>query len=167
MNKSVRLLLWFIVLMFIQTFVLDPLLLGIAFTPFIYVLILMLLPNNWASWIVLLMGFFTGICVDFLFFSGGVHTAACLIACFTRNLFIRFSFRDTLSPEELKIKHESFGQLMRYVTVMVLVHHFFMLAFIVANSNKIEWFLYAWAINSLITILFIGATLILTRKVLP
>ena len=167
MNKSVGLLLWCIILLFIQTFVLDPLLLNIAFTPFVYVLILMLFPNNWASWIVLLMGFFTGICVDFLFLSGGVHTAACLIICFTRNLFIRSSFRDTLSPEGIKIKHEPFLQLMQYVSIIVIVHHFFMFAFIVANSNKIEWFLYAWAINSLVTIFFIGAILILTRKVLP
>ena len=84
MNRLPKMILWFLVMLFVQGFVFDPVLLGIPYAPFVYVLLLVFLPNGWESWIVLLAGFFIGICVDFIFFSGGVHTAACILIAYTR-----------------------------------------------------------------------------------
>ncbi len=164
MNRLPKLILWFLVLLFVQAFVFDPVLLGIPYAPFVYVLLLIFLPNDWAPWIVLLSGFFIGICVDFIFFSGGIHTAACVLIAYTRPLFIRAVFSDTMAPQDLKIEHESFGSLFQYVILIVLVHHFFVFLFVVGTIVRLEWLLGAWFANSLLTILASAFVLILTRN---
>ena len=164
MNKSAGLLLWFLALMFAQAFVLDPIVLGSTYVPFVYILLLIIIPNNWKPWVVLLAGFFIGWCVDLIFLTGGIHTAACLIVSYAQPILIRAVYRDTITPKELKLEHESFGSLFRYTILFILVHHFFVFAFIVASANRIGWLLDAWLINSIITIFVSGLILLLTRK---
>lgn len=164
MNKLPKLILWFLILLFIQAFIFDPILLGIPYVPFVYVLLLIFLPNNWPSWLVLLVGFFIGFCVDFIFFSGGIHTAACTMIAFSRPLLIRAVFSETMAPENLRVDQESFRSLLRYTTLVVLVHHFVVFVFVVGNMSRIGWFLNAWLTNSLLTILGVAFILLLTQN---
>lgn len=164
MNRLPGLMLWFLVLLFVQAFVFDPVLLGIPYAPFVYVLLLILLPNEWPSWMVLLAGFFIGFCVDFLFFSGGIHTAACLIVCYARPLLIRATYRDTIAPNNLKLEQESFGSLFQYTILVVFAHHFFVFVFVVVTAQRIGWLLSAWISNSIITVLACAFILVLTRN---
>lgn len=164
MNSLSSLLLRFLTLMFLQAFVFDPFVLGVAYAPFIYVLLLIFIPNDWPSWVVLLVGFFIGLSADIIFFSGGVHTIACLIVSFARPLLIRAVYRDTLSPKDLKIEHEPFGNLFLYAIVIVLVHHLFLFISIVVTLNRLGWLLSAWAANSILTILAVSFILLLSRN---
>ena len=164
MNRLPKLILWFIILLFVQAFIFDPILLGIPYTPFVYVLLLIVIPNNWASWLVLLAGFFIGFCVDFIFFSGGVHTAASLLISFARPLFIRAIFSDAIAPQNLKLQQEPFGSLFRYVILVTVVHHFIVFAFVVGTIERIGWLLNTWLVNSLLTILAVAFILLLTRN---
>jgi len=164
MNRLPTLIAWFLGLLFVQAFVFDPVLLGIPYAPFVYVLLLVFLPNGWAPWIVLLTGFFIGLCVDFIFVSGGVHTAACLLISYARPLLIRAVYRDTITPNNLNIEHESFGSLLRYITLVIVAHHFFVFVAIVGNTARIGWMLNAWLANSLLTLLATVIILILTRS---
>lgn len=164
MNRLPRLLLWFFTLMFLQAFVFDPLLLGVSYAPLVYVLLLILIPNDWPSWVVLLVGFFIGLCADLIFFSGGVHALACLIVSYARPLLIRAVYRDTLSPKELKLEHEPFVNLFLYAIVLVFAHHFFLFTFIVATAERVGWLLTAWTTNSLLSIISITLILLLSRK---
>lgn len=166
-NKSIRLFLWFLTLMFVQVFVLDPIVLGTTYIPFIYVLLLIFIPNYWKPWVVLLVGFFIGWIVDLTLLTGGVHTAACLILSYSRPTLIRTVYRDTISPNELKLEHESFGRLLQYTILFVFTHHFFVFAFVVASANRIDWLLNTWVINSTLTFFVCSLILLLTRKTNP
>lgn len=164
MNNLPKLILWFLILLFVQAFIFDPILLGTTYAPFVYVLLLVFLPNNWPSWLVLLGGFFIGFCIDFIFFSGGIHTAACTLIAFSRPLLIRAVFSETMAPENLKVEQESFINLLRYVILVIVVHHFVVFVFVVGNTDRIRWFLNAWLINSLLTISAVALILLLTRN---
>lgn len=164
MNKAVASFLWFLTLLLVQVFVLDPMLLGITYAPFIYVVLLLFLPNDWAKWAVLLTGFCIGLCVDFMFLSGGIHAAASLIVCYVRPLFIRATYKDTITPSELKLEHESFSSLFRYTMLAILTHHFFMFLLLGLGWNRLGWFLSAWLCNSILTIVSSALILILTRN---
>ena len=165
MNKLPKLISWFLALFIMQAFVFDPVLLGISYAPFVYVLLLILLPNDWAPWFVLLTSFFIGLSIDFIFFSGGIHAGACLIISYARTLFIRAVYSDTITPENLKIEQESFGSLFRYITLVVIVHHFFIFVFTVGSTERIGWLISTWLTNSLITILASLTILTLTRSI--
>ena len=126
MNKPISILVWFLSLVFAQVFMFDPIMLGIPYSPLIYVLLFVLIPHQWEAWVVLLIGFLVGLVVDLLFLSGGIHTVASLIACFTRPLLMRAAYKDTISLRDLKIENESFGSLCLYTLLIILVHHFFL-----------------------------------------
>lgn len=164
MNKPIELLFWFLAVVFVQVFMLDPVILGISYSPLIYVLLFVLLPHQWEAWVVLLIGFFIGTVIDLLFLSGGVHTLASLIACFSRPLLMRAAYRDTISLRDLKIQNESFGSLCLYTTLIILVHHFSLFAVMIGSWSKFGWMLSAWGANSILTIMVCFLLLVLTQK---
>jgi len=164
MNNIGTGILWFLVVLFVQALLFDPILLGIPYAPFIYVIILILLPNNWETWVVLLAGFFIGLCVDFIFLSGGTHALASLVVGYLRPMCVRATYKDTVDPKELKLKNESSGSLFRYTLVVILLHHFFMLVFVVFDWDNIGWFLTKWGVNSLLTFVAVALLLLLTQN---
>jgi hypothetical protein len=164
MNKPISLLVWFLALVFAQVFMLDPIMLGIPYSPLIYVLLFVLLPHHWEAWVVLFVGFFIGVMVDLLFLSGGIHAIASLIACFTRPLLMRAAYRETISLRDLKIENESFGSLCLYTLLIILVHHFFLFAVMIGSWSKFGWLLSTWGANSILTIMVCFLLLVLTQK---
>ena len=164
MNKPISILVWFLSLVFAQVFMFDPIMLGIPYSPLIYVLLFVLIPHQWEAWVVLLIGFFVGLMVDLLFLSGGIHTVASLIACFTRPLLMRAAYKDTISLRDLKIENESFGSLCLYTLLIILVHHFFLFTVMTGSWSKFSWLLGAWVANSILTIMTCFLLLVLTQK---
>ena len=164
MNKPISILVWFLSLVFAQVFMFDPIMLGIPYSPLIYVLLFVLIPHQWEAWVVLLIGFFVGLMVDLLFLSGGIHTVASLIACFTRPLLMRAAYKDTISLRDLKIENESFGSLCLYTLLIILVHHFFLFTVMTGSWSKFGWLLGAWGANSILTIMTCFLLLVLTQK---
>ena len=164
MSKPISLLIWFLALVFAQVFMLDPIMLGIPYAPLIYVLLFVLLPHQWEAWVVLLVGFFVGLTVDLLFLSGGIHTVASLIVCFTRPLLMRAAYRETISLRDLKIENESFGRLCLYTILIILVHHFFLFTAMTGSWFKFGWLLGAGGTNSILTIMTCFLLLVLTQK---
>ena len=164
MNKPISILVWFLSLVFAQVFMFDPIMLGIPYSPLIYVLLFVLIPHQWEAWVVLLIGFFVGLMVDLLFLSGGIHSVASLIACFTRPLLMRAAYKDTISLRDLKIENESFGSLCLYTLLIILVHHFFLFTVMTGSWSKFSWLLGAWVANSILTIMTCFLLLVLTQK---
>lgn len=164
MNNIGSLFLWFLALIFVQAFLFDPILLGIPYAPFIYVLILIWIPNYWETWVVLVLGFIVGLCVDFIFLSGGIHALASLVICYIRPICIRATYNDTVNPKELRLKNESSYSLFRYSMLVVILHHFFMLVFVVFDLKNFGWFLTTWLVNSLITIVAVSLLLLLVKN---
>lgn len=164
MNKPISILVWFLSLVFAQVFMFDPIMLGITYSPLIYVLLFVLIPHQWEAWVVLLIGFFVGLMVDLLFLSGGIHTVASLIVCFIRPLLMRTAYRDTISLRDLKIENESFGSLCLYTLLIILVHHLFLFTVMTGSWSKFGWLLGAWGANSILTIMTCFLLLVLTKK---
>ena len=164
MNKPISILVWFLSLVFAQVFMFDPIMLGIPYSPLIYVLLFVLIPHQWEAWVVLLIGFFVGLMVDLLFLSGGIHTLASLIVCFTRPLLMRAAYKDTISLRDLKMENESFGSLWLYTLLIILVHHLFLFTAMTGSWSKFGWLLGAWGANSVLTIMTCFLLLVLTKK---
>ena len=165
MSKNLsRVLVWFFPLLFIQIFVLDPYLLGLKYVPFIYILLFVYIPNNYPKWLVLLIGFFTGFLIDFSNYYGGIHAICCLIICFLRPNILKIIFGDVLNTNDIKIEKESFFNKLKYLSLVVLIHHLFIYLFIVFDLKKSMLILESFFINSLISIVVCSFIIILTNK---
>lgn len=114
-------------LIFLQVYVLfeiNPLHKEIV--PYIYFVFILWLPFSVSKWWLLIIGFLTGLTLDFFTKQIGFHAAACTLVAYARPLLI-----NVLKPreaEEFSYREPSFKSLdtvpyITYVVVLTLLHH--------------------------------------------
>lgn len=122
-----------IVLLFVQVFLLRNLNFYSLPTPFVYVLFILALPFGIPNLLLFCIAFGTGLTLDAFYDTLGVHTAACVALAFVRILFISVSVnRDAFDEPEPSLGNMGFKWFSLYAVICVLVHHlvvFFLEAF--------------------------------------
>jgi hypothetical protein len=89
--------LFIVAVVVLQLFVFDSVRVSIYFSPLAYVAFVALLPLDMKPVAVVLLGFATGVAVDFFEGTGGAHTAATLVTAYTRRWMMIASFgRETV-----------------------------------------------------------------------
>ncbi len=135
MNSKVILinLLRWIVLLFVQIFLLRNIGFYNLSTPFIYILFILVLPFNTPNLILYILAFGTGLTIDAFYDTLGVHTAACVALAFVRILFISVSLnRESIDEPEPSLGNMGFKWFTLYIILCILAHHvvvFFLEAF--------------------------------------
>lgn len=119
-------LLRFVLLVLLQALVVDHIDLANGWVvPYIYVLFLLMLPLDMATWAVLVVGFLTGCTMDLFSSTPGMHATACTVLAFARPRMLRalapregyeFSLRPTLADMGL-------AWFVTYAGTLVLLHH--------------------------------------------
>src|SRR6056297_975075 len=90
----------FIVLVLIQVLVMDNVLLGGYMNPYFYILFILLMPFETPRWLLLILGFFTGLTIDLFANTIGMHTAATVFMAFIRPAILStFAPRDGYEPD--------------------------------------------------------------------
>jgi rod shape-determining protein MreD len=93
--------------------------------PFVYVMMIMLLPVEISAWLLLLVSFFTGLTVDIFSGSMGMHASATVLAGFVRPFVLRIiSPRDgyeTGSSPSMAVY--GFRWYLIYTLIIILIHH--------------------------------------------
>ena len=118
----------FVLLILIQVLILNNVYLSGYINPFVYLLIIMLLPFNIDRIWLLLIGFATGLTLDLL--SGGViglHAASATLAAFVRPYLIQLissqrEFDSNITPS---LKDMGFRWFFGYTFLFTLIHHFY------------------------------------------
>ena len=128
----VNILRW-IILLFVQIFLLRNLNFYSLSTPFIYVLFILALPFGLPNIVVFLLALVTGLTLDSFYDTLGVHTSACIVLAFVRILFISVSVnREAFDEPEPSLGNMGFKWFSIYATLCILFHHlvlFFLEAF--------------------------------------
>ena len=165
-NKLVKNSIRFLLILFVQVILLDNIQLWGLFTPFLYILFILLLPVDTPKWFLLVIAFFTGIIIDIFDNTIGVHTFALIFATFLRPFILKI-----LSPydgydslKELLPNEYGFSWFIKYSFLMVAIHQlvlFYMEAFSFRNFDLL---LYRWAINITFTEILILITVFTTEK---
>ena len=93
--------------------------------PYVYVMIILLLPAVIPQWLLLLVAFFTGLMIDLFSGSPGMHASATLIAGFCRPyVLILISPRDGYeSGSNFSISAYGVRWFFIYTVIIVLIHH--------------------------------------------
>lgn len=157
MNKEIsKFGILFAVLLLLQFVVLGNMNLGGYITPWVYILMIMLLPFNTPGWMLLVIGMVTGFTVDYFNQSLGLHMSASLMLAYSRPAILR-SIRTGIYEERSSpdIQHEGVGWFVRYAALCVIIHHFtlFMLnAFTFANLHLT---LLRILLSSVVSVIFI------------
>jgi len=126
MSKLIsRYAIMFIALMVFQLLVLNNIRLGGYINPYIYILFIMLLPFETPGWILLVLGFLTGLTMDAFLGTLGMHSSATLLIAFLRPYVLsNISTRDNTDKKGRPVLSlNDLGWFVKYTLIMVVVHH--------------------------------------------
>jgi rod shape-determining protein MreD len=115
----------FVFLVLLQGLVLNSINLGGLINPYLYILILLMLPVELPSWALMVFGLVVGISVDAFSNTLGMHASASVFICFCRPYVLKL-----LSPREgyefsgaLHLQRMGFLWFISYAGTMILLHH--------------------------------------------
>lgn len=175
MSAPIRFIVNFILIMAVQVFVLNDIVLkssltlvGIpAFIPLIYPLVLLLLPVNTNPWLTMFLGFVVGLTMDMFCNTPGMHAAACVLLGFIRpsllNLFFQQSIKelgDTV-PTLFRMGLRSF---LLYVAMAILIHHLFFYIIQIWSFKNFFYILFKTLLSGLLSVLLILLSQLLFAK---
>ena len=125
----------FVLLVFVQVTILNNIHLHGVFNPYIYPLFILLLPFNTSRSLLLLLGFFTGLVLDFYSNTLGMHAAATTLLAFLRPYMINLLKPAAGYQPEDKPTISSMGFLwfITYTSILVFIHH--LLLFIIETFS--------------------------------
>jgi rod shape-determining protein MreD len=124
-NSILRFSLIFILLLLLQVLLFDNIQFSGYVNPYVYILFILLLPVDIASWLLLLICFATGLIIDFFNGSPGMHTSATVLAGFLRPYVLRIvSPSDGYeSSSDPSMAVYGFRWFLSYSLLIVLIHH--------------------------------------------
>lgn len=123
-----RYLLSFVVLVFLQVFILNNIQFSGYINPYIYVLFILILPFETPKWLLLVLAFILGLTVDLFSGTIGMHSSATVFMAFFRPYVLKvISPRDGYESETLpQLRYYGAGWFIRYSVILILIHHFFL-----------------------------------------
>jgi rod shape-determining protein MreD len=121
----------FALLVFAQVMILNNIHLHGLFNPYIYPLFILMLPIEMPAWLVMILGFFSGLVIDLYSNSMGMHAAATTVMAFFRPYMINLLKPAAGYQPEDKATISSMGFLwfITYASFLTFIHHvvFFMI----------------------------------------
>ena len=146
----------YVVVMLLQVLLFDQLQLWGACHPYIYILCLLMMPITLPHNVDMLIGALVGLVMDVFCNSLGVHTAACILVMFVRPYLIGalVNDKDRLN-EQISLRSIGMEAILRYVVIMVIIHHLMVFALAAWSWAHIGFVLLETLVSSLITSLII------------
>lgn len=133
--------------------------------PYIYILFIALYPVKNNRMLFLFLSFLLGLIIDFFMDSGGINATASLIIAFIRPAVLKFSFGAVYEHNVLKFNNTNFIQKLAYLSILIVIHHFFYFLMEFFNISKIILILKNTLLSSIFTILLsILITTIFSKK---
>ncbi len=130
MSDLVRNILRFIIFIALQVYVLDYIpFLHRFIVPYIYFLFILWLPFSVSRMGLLVIGFLTGLTLDYFIGEPGLHTAACVLVAYLRPFIIGVLIprdKDEFNHREPSPKALGWAPYSVYVLVLTLAHHLYL-----------------------------------------
>ncbi|MDR0421219.1 MAG: hypothetical protein LBH30_07225 [Prevotellaceae bacterium] len=158
MNDFVKYSLWFVFLVLLQEFVFNNIQFIHFLSPYIYIFLILILPFNMHSSLVMLIAFGLGLSVDVI--SGGIlgaHAATCTATALFRNFIIkatipRAEYESISTSTAMQIKWRTF---VVYAFLLVFSHHFILFLLEILSFENVIFTLLRILISSIISTVFI------------
>ena len=125
-NEVVKYSFRFVLLVFLQLFVLNNIQFSGFVNPYLYVLFILLLPFNISGWFMLILGFILGLVIDVASSTIGYHTIATVFMAYCRYHLLRLiaprgGYEPGISPT---LQSLGFSWFFKYVSLLTTAHHF-------------------------------------------
>lgn len=158
----------FVVVVFLQVFLLKNVALYNLTQPYIYILFILLLPFETPNILLFPLSFLMGLTIDAFYNTPGLHAAACTLLALVRVLFIGVTVQKEGFDNEPDptLSNMGFRWFFTYTLVLTLFHHFFLFNLEVFRFSEIQYTLIRFLLSSVFTIflILISSFLFFRRK---
>lgn len=118
----------FILLVLFQGLILNNIEFGGYINPYLYVVFILMLPFDTPDWLVLLIGFVIGLCVDMFTSTIGMHISATVFMAFARIYLLKMiqprgGYDFGLKPN---VQMMGLQWYLLYAGILILLHHLFL-----------------------------------------
>lgn len=152
MKKFLR----YIALMFVQVVLLNELQLFGLCHPFLYMMVLLMMPIRHLVVVDMLIGAAMGLVMDFFCNTPGVHMAACvLIAYLRRKAIPSLVFEPERLQDDINIQSIGARPFMQLAIYLILVHHFVVFLLGAWSLSLVGWALLQTLVSGVLTWLLI------------
>src|SRR6195952_110479 len=155
MSRSIILnIIRFVLLVFLQVFLLKNITLYNLSTPYLYILFILLLPFEIPNLLLYALAFILGLTIDAFYDTPGLHTSSCVLLAFVRILFISITVqKDGFDNEpEPTLSVMGLRWFFAYALVLTLAHHFFLFNLEVFRLSEIPYTLSRFVLSSIFTV---------------
>ncbi|HTI60838.1 rod shape-determining protein MreD [Mucilaginibacter sp.] len=144
----------FIVLVFLQVFLLKNVTLYNLSTPYLYIMFILLLPFETPNVLLFALAFLIGITIDAFYDTPGLHAASCVLLAFVRILFISITVqKDGFDNEpEPTLSNMGIRWFFTYALILTLFHHFFLFNLEVFRLSEVSYTLSRFVLSSIFTV---------------
>lgn len=150
----------FVLLVFLQVFLLKNIGYYNLATPYLYILFILLLPFETPNWLLFLLAFIIGLTVDVFYDTLGLNAAACSLLALVRILFISITVqRDGFDNEpEPGMGIMGFRWFFFYALVLTFFHHLILFTFETFSFSGFIYTLMRVILSSLFTVFLMLVT---------
>jgi len=126
--------------LFLQVFVVRNLVFFEVGFCFLYISVILFLPNTLPVSGVLIIAFLVGLIIDIFSNTAGLHASACVLIAFLRSYILKILFPTRGLETELVISLEGLGteRFIRYIVIMTFTHHLYLFFL---EAGTIQFFL--------------------------
>lgn len=157
MYKTTTYIILFVLTMLLQIYFFDNLLISTYLSPLIYICVILLLPIEMPSVLVLLAGLLVGVVMDYAMGVVGINTATTVFLAFVRpRIFRILCDKDNIREGGIpSIQRFGSAVFLRYIIIAVLLHHtlFFLLEDV--SLAHLPFTLIRISLSSLFSVFFI------------
>lgn len=120
-----RNILRFVMLVLVQVLIFNNIEIGGYITPYIYIIVIILLPFETPATVSLILGFFLGLSIDIFTDTIGMHTASTVFIAFIRPYVLsNFAPRDGYETGTFpRVYYYGLPWFIKYAALMVVAHH--------------------------------------------
>lgn len=168
MIDKLKYILYFVVLLLVQSLILDQICVSVFVNAFVYILFIMMLPIETNKYLVLLLGLLIGLGVDMFGSTLGLHASAGLLVGFLRPFVL-----DIFSPHEgyesnkqLNVRNYGFMWFFKYAMTLIVLHHIWIFFFESMSFSNFFFTLAKVCISSFVSygVILLFHLLLMSRK---
>ena len=125
--------------------------------PWIYIILIIIIPQSIKDNYLIIIAFLIGILLDSLFSTSGINTIPLISVAWLRNYILKkiFSGKNYDKKKFISIKNNGFNLYLKYVTLMVLIHHGILILVDYINFIKISEIIIKTILSSIVSIIII------------
>src|SRR5512133_585173 len=125
MNNFLRYTGVFVLLVLLQLLVFNNIQFSGYINPYVYVMLIIILPLSMPSWVVLIIAFLAGFIIDAFSGTMGVHTFASVMAGFVRPWVISINMTHEAADPDISpsVRNSGLRWFLMFSLMIVLVHH--------------------------------------------